>query len=728
MRTSQFALFASALSFGHFAFASGGTNDIVQVADLGEVTVEGNILSRYRPENVSGGTFFPLPPEDLPLTVDSFTEDFIREHNPTDLHDLLRYIPGIETGGKSLLIRQPGTFSIRGMGGTEPTFDGVVPVGSGSGLFMDPFLMERVEVVKGPIASLSGGAGAQQNNSGAGGSVNMYLKSADFGRTQVDLQSNTSVGRRTWRERGMVDANGVSPDGSIAARAVGSFDFYSPAYCGGGSQKHADPRRSFALAPSVAFKPSEDVTFGVKTLFQATDQPSYIGVPVWRGRPAAGYGWYESSCRKGDRSKYESMYVNPYLDWQVDDNWLLKLGGAFAFSRWEQTTREPYSAYSVDSDGRPTGEFASYCATGEWPSGEKYMTSNFSRSKRINRNYTLYARSVFMNDDLPHGFKAGLIVQPDFNYRESTTGFGAPVSRWGATVQPSVGWGWVTLLAGARFDYFRENSQTTVTTARNKTTFMHYAHTHETAVSPRLGITVKPLEWLVAFGNVSRTRTPTLGYRDSDGGRPTDPWTATQYEGGLRVRPLGKLWLSASVYRIDQKNTPVAETFGNETYYYFEGRSRSQGFEFSASGDIADNWTLIAMYSFNRYENKTPGATHGTFRRNPNHVFSLSTSYRFEGPDILRDVVVGCGYRFRSMSYATMRGAYVDRNLYFRQSHVFDVNASIPFSKFGGPDGWALTLGVRNLFGEKYFESSRHYYECLAGEPRTFEIGIRGSF
>ena len=80
------------------------------------------------------------------------------------------------------------------------------------------------------------------------------------------------------------------------------------------------------------------------------------------------------------------------------------------------------------------------------------------------------------------------------------------------------------------------------------------------------------------------------------------------------------------------------------------------------------------------------------------------------------------------MSYATMRGAYVDRNLYFRQSHVFDVNASIPFSKFGGPDGWALTLGVRNLFGEKYFESSRHYYECLAGEPRTFEIGIRGSF
>ena len=39
-----------------------------------------------------------------------------------------------------------------------------------------------------------------------------------------------------------------------------------------------------------------------------------------------------------------------------------------------------------------------------------------------------------------------------------------------------------------------------------------------------------------------------------------------------------------------------------------------------------------------------------------------------------------------------------------------------------------LTLGIRNLFDEKYFESARHYYECLAGEPRTFEIGLRAKF
>ncbi len=707
--------------------AAAETNE-TQIADLGVVTVEGGALSRYRPETVSGATFTDAPPESLPVVVDTLTEDFIQEHNPTDLHDLLRFVPGIETGGKSLLVRQPGAFTIRGMGGTEPAFDGVVPIGSGAGLFMDPFLMERVEIVKGPIGSLAGGAGAQQNNSGAGGAINIYMKSAKLDGDETRLQSNTSLGRRTWRQRAMVDVNEVVADDTFAFRAVGAFDFYSPAYCNTGSQKGADPRESYTVAPSFVWKPADEVEIGLKTMFQKTDQPSYIGVPVWRGRPGGGYGWYESSCREGDRSKYESIMVNPYVKWQATDDWQLRFGGAFMFSDWRQTTREPYSVYSVSRSGEPAGDFAHYCATGEWPTGTKYMTSGFSSSERINRSYNLYARSVYTKDDLPLGFRNSFVVQPDFYYRESTSGFGAPVSRYGATLQDSIGWGWVTVLGGVRCDYFRENQQTAASTDRSgNVSYTHYRHADETALSPRGGITVQPLDWLVFFANLSQTRTPTLGYRDADGTRPTDPWTATQREGGFRIRPAEKLWFSASCYHIEQKNTPVAATVNNDTYYYFEGKNKSQGVELSLAGDLTENWTVMAMYSFNRYRNCTAGARE-VFRRTPSHTFSLSTSYRFDCCDILRDIVIGGGYRFRSKSYATMRGAFVDDNLYFDHSHVFDVSVAVPLSKFGAGESWTLTLGVRNLFGEKYFESSRHYYECLVSEPRTFEIGLSARF
>ena len=724
---SALALSVSSLS----AETSVPTAPTNSVADLGTVLVEGAALSKYRPEQVNGGSFTDVPPELLPCVVDTLTEDFIRERNPTDLNDLLRWVPGIETGGTSLLVRQPGLFSVRGMGGAEPAFDGVIPAGRGSGLFMDPFMMERVEIVKGPIASLSGGGGAQQNDNGAGGSINLYLKGAHLRGSERQVQENTSVGNSTWRERGMIDANEVLVDDAFALRFVGSFDLYSPAYVSRGSQDGARPREQYTLAPSFLLRPREDLAFGLKTMFVDSDSPSYIGIPVWKGRPGGGYGWYESSCREGDRSTYRGMMVNPYVDWQVTDDWLLKFGGAFLYSHMEQTTREPYAIYSVDGSGRPTGDFKAYCETGRWPGGGQYMTSGFSESRCFSRSFNLYARSVYTEELLPYGFSNTLMVQPDFYYREnSLAAFGTPTSRYGVTLQDSVGWGWVTLLAGLRYDYFVENSTDVETTGRSGvTTVTHYAEAREFSFSPRGGLTVQPLDWLVFFGNVSQTRTPTLGYVDTDGNRPTDPWVATQWEPGIRISPLEKLWLSVSYFRIDQENTPVAETVNSVTTYHFEGHTRSQGAELSLTGDVTENWTVFAMYAYTHYEDLEAAAGQPkSFARTPEHTFTLNTSYRLHGCDLLEDVVVGGGYRFRSESYATMRGAFVDDNLYFNPSHVFDVNLSVPLAKVGLGDGWFLTLGVRNLFGEKYFDTSRHYYECFVGEPRTFEIGVRGRF
>ena len=724
---------ASALSV--LGLAAAENVETNSVADLGTVTVEANALSKYRPETVTGGTFTGEPPEKLPVTVDTLTEDFIRERNPTDMNDLLRQVPGIETGGTSLLVRQPGLFSIRGMGGTEPAFDGVIPVGRGAGLFMDPAMMERVEIVKGPIASLSGGAGAQQNNNGAGGSINMYLKGAHFRDSEISFSEQTSVGRNVWRQRGMIDANEVVVEDKFAVRLPASFDIYSPAYISSGSQKGARPREQYTLAPSFVFKPTDDVTFGLKTMFVSSDSPSYIGIPVWRGKPAGGYGWNESSCRPTDRTKYRGMMVNPYVDWQVTDDWLLKFGGSFMYSDWEQKTREPYVP-SLRSATNPTGDMASqaeydqvmnhFYETGEWLTGKKYMTSSFSESSAIQRNFNLYARSVYTKNELPFGFRNTFLVQPDFYYRDGDA-FGAAVSRYGATVQDSIGWGWVTLLAGLRYDYFVENASVVTTTGRGgTTTTAHYDEAHAFAFSPRGGLTVQPLDWLVFFGNVSQTQTPTLGYRTPDGTRPTDPWTATQWETGARIRPLEKFWVSASYFSIEQENTPVQDRRTQEVYY--EGHNRSRGVDLSLTGDITENWTVLAMYTHTLYEDCTKSGKAGSFERFPRHAVTLNTSYRLHGFDAIEDIVVGLGYRYRSMSYATMRGEYVNENLRFDPSHVFDVNMSVPLSKFGWRDDWFLTLGVRNLFDERYFDTSRHYYECFAGDPRTFEIGLRGKF
>ena len=97
MKTIPYFILAVAAASAATVFAA----ESAEVADLGTVVVEGSALSKYRPETVGSGTFTDIAPEKLPLVVDTLTEDFIQEHNPTDLHDLLRFVPGIETGGKS---------------------------------------------------------------------------------------------------------------------------------------------------------------------------------------------------------------------------------------------------------------------------------------------------------------------------------------------------------------------------------------------------------------------------------------------------------------------------------------------------------------------------------------------------------------------------------------------------------------------------------------------------
>ena len=708
-----------------FAAENAATN---VVADLGTVTVEGTALSRYRAPTVNGGTFTDVPPEKLPVVVDTLTEDFIQEHNPTDLHDLLRYVPGIETGGKSLLIRQPGTFSIRGFGGTEPTFDGVMPIGRGAGLFMDAFLMERVEIVKGPIGALGGGQGSSQNAGGAAGSINMYLKSATTAKDETNLQGNLSVGRHTHRERGMADVNQTFLDGKGAVRVLTTADYYTPTYINEGSQKGARPRESFSVAPSFVFEPNDEVHFGLKSLFQYTDQPSYIGVPVWHGRPGGGYSWYESSCRPGDCSTFHGFMLNPWLDWQVTEDWLLKFGASMMVYSWDQTTREPYVQYSGTPEFDDT-----YCNTGLWyPAhnigGGRYTLTSFSDSSSVSRNYNVYMRSIYTKD-LGGSVTNTFVFQPDAYYREATGGFGTPTTRYGVLFQDSLSWWWFTLLGGIRYDHFEQESYTSENYNRAGifTGTTRYYHQTADAVSPRVGLSVQPLDWFVLFGNYSQTRTPTLGYRNIDGSTPDSPWIASQYEAGVRISPVDRLWLTVSAYRIEQENVPEADTVTG--YYTYDGRSTSRGAEVSLTGDITDNWTIMTMYAYNQYTDRTvaPGEKGRDFERHPAHTFSVNTSYRISsGP--LEDIVLGAGYRFRSMSYATMRGSFVNENLRFNPSHLVDISAAIPFSKFGGSEDWTLTLGVRNLLGEKYFESARHYYESLVGEPRTFEIGVRARF
>ncbi|MDR2848966.1 MAG: TonB-dependent receptor, partial [Verrucomicrobiota bacterium] len=651
----------------------------------------------------------------VPGTVDVITSDFINEINPTDLHDLLRHQAGVFTsGGKSLQDRAPGLFTLRGMGGSEAKLDGTLGFSGAMGLFMDPSAFERVEIVKGPVGSTVGGtANAMGDAQGAGGSVNLILKRPDLAREFRTVNARSSFGEDSERFRLGVDLNEPIVSDTFAVRLPANVEYGKPFWLPDGYRW----RESFFLAPSALWHVRDDLRLGVNFTLQYLDQPAYQGIPTYRGKPIPGYTWDSDDATSSMRDTYMGFTAQPWVEWDAAEWLTLRTGAGYAFS-------------DIEFDHLSNGGSYYNSRTGQINLVSPALTYEHSEGDSLARSYNVYERAIAKFDTGP--FDHTFVVQGDYNRRITqgrqyfaTVTSKEDVHNWvannyshtdlqkyGILAQDFVALWKFRLLGGTRFDYHESNLGNTAE-----------------SLSPRGGVSFVATDWLIPFANISLTEAPNLGILSGPNREElTSSWRATQYEAGIRIAPVQTLWLTFSGYRIEQENLPVAGTdpvTGAATGFYdTEGENVSQGLELSLTGNITDNWSIYAAYAYNEYENKATGQT---FDRFPPHSVTLSTSYRIErGP--LSDCVAGAAYRYRHKYMTTIRGGYIGEDFYVDDSHVFDCSLDVPFSKFGGSKNVTASFGIKNIFGEKYIESNRHYYQCFPGEPRTFEIALRAAF
>ncbi len=693
------------------AFAQIGTNSYTQTGtsiapvDLGTILVEGTPISKYRAEQVSTATFTSVKPEELPQTVDVLTEDFIEEMNPTDLHDMLRYQPGIYTGGKTMLDRTSGQYTIRGMSGSEAMLDGTLGLAGSMGIFMDPTAFERIEIVKGPVGSTIGGVTSTLGPYGAGGSVNLVLKQPLPAQSFREASIRTTIGEDVQRYRIGFDINEPVVEDKLTLRLPGSFEYSKP-YWMPDSYRW---RESLFLAPALLWNVRDDLRIAFNLTFQYTDQPGYQGIPIYQGKPLAPYDWNSDIASSDMRDLYIGHTIQSYVEWDASKIWTLRTG--FGLSQADVEFEHLGSSAFAKSDG------SLYA-----PSYRK-KPYDHSEGDMIYRRYNVYERATatYETGALEHE----TVLQGDYSqknsqgrsYFESVTSPDAvhtwvknnyndsQVDRYGFLAQDYISWEKFRLLGGARLDEHESRLGNT-----------------GTSFSPRGGISFLSAEWLVIFGNLSQTKAPNFGYLQSPDTELTSSWEATQYESGFRISPFDTLWLTTSFYKIEQNNTPTL--IPDSTYYETEGETESQGIELSLSGNIHDNWSIYTAYAYNEYEDKKASRK---FDRYPPHSLTATTSYRITS-GTLDNVVLGFGYRYRHKYFTTMRGSYISEDYYINDSHVFDCSADVPLSKFGGSRNVVLTLAVKNIFDETYIESNRHYYQCFPGDSRTFEIALKAKF
>ncbi|MEM9262742.1 MAG: TonB-dependent receptor plug domain-containing protein, partial [Pseudomonadota bacterium] len=221
--------------------------ELVRVAQLDEITV-------YATKN-------PLPAFDYPGAVTVIDRTIIDDFNPSSVFDIFDAIPGAQINGGP---RRTGQVpAIRGVGeeGVLVLFDGARQSfisGHDGRFFIDPDLLQAVEVIRGPTSALYG--------SGAlGGTVALRTVTADDLIDEGDTAAvKAAVGFQGVNDEYRISATGAwkSNDGvtdivaNFTRRVSGDIEL------GSGDTLQADDEITSSLLKAT-IRPSDEVTIGL---------------------------------------------------------------------------------------------------------------------------------------------------------------------------------------------------------------------------------------------------------------------------------------------------------------------------------------------------------------------------------------------------------------------------------------------------------------------------------
>ncbi|WP_244490316.1 TonB-dependent siderophore receptor [Rhizobium sp. Root708] len=204
-------------------------------------------------------------------------------------------------------------------------------------------------------------------------------------------------------------------------------------------------------------------------------------------------------------------------------------------------------------------------------------------------------------------------------------------------------------------------------------------------------------------------------------GNILDPAKGEQTEVGVKYQPPGTdILLSAAAYHLVEKNKPALDPDDpTATFYRSIGEVTNNGIELEARAQIADGWDLVAAYTYTHAE-----ITGGDFVGNepavtPPHVASLWANYTFAEGSAVPGLSAGAGIRYASANYtSTENTTKNDASVYFDAAIGYDFGAID--KKY---DGLVAALNVRNIADDR--DTICNEGSCYLGQGRNITASLK---
>ncbi len=268
---------------------------------------------------------------------------------------------------------------------------------------------------------------------------------------------------------------------------------------------------------------------------------------------------------------------------------------------------------------------------------------------------------------------------------------------------------WILVLGG-RQDWSRNRTKLRATGVDSQQ--------KDDAFTWRAGLVHSGDNGLAPYASYARSFAPQIGTTFE--GERFVPSRGEQFEAGIRYqKPGSKLLLSAAAYQLTQTNVLTPDTRPQATGFSVQtGEVRVRGIEAEAQAELVDNLSVLLAYAWfdaKITKSNTPGEQGQRPTFTPRQTLSLFADYRLEAVG-LPDVKLGAGARYIGKS--NIVGATFDNKAYTL------VDAIVEWT----PGPWRLAFNARNLFDKKYTSClSSGVNACRYGDPQMFTgtIGYR---
>lgn len=647
------------------------------------------------------------PIEKTPQSISVVTREEMETKQPQTVKDALSYTPSVfSTRGSSSAY---DVVSIRGFTtsstvNTNQYLDGMKLQGDNySEASMDPYFLERVELLRGPVSVLYG-------KSNPGGVVSMVSKRPT---TEPLKEIQFKMGTDNLWQTGFDFSDALDDDGVYSYRLTGLARSEN-------AQQEMVKSNRYAIAPSFSWRPDDKTDFTFLSNFQSDPHAGY-------------YGWLP---REGTVVPYKDANGNEHklptdFNEGEDSNKLARRQQMVGYS----FAHEFNDTWTVRQNLRYTQVHTLYDSVyGNGYISPGKISRAYVRSDEDLNNFTVdtQAQAKFATGAVDHTLLTGVDYMRMRNDIDADYGSASPIDmhnpqygnanvvtffpyevlnrqeQTGLYVQDQAEWNKFVLTLGGRYDFAKTS---TLTRSSNTT-----AEINDEQFTWRGGLNYVFDNGIAPYISYSESFEPVSGATKQ--GKPFDPSMGKQYEAGVKYVPKDlPVVITAAVYQLTKDNNLTVDPTDN-AFSVQGGEIRSRGFELEAKAAVNANINVTAAYSFTDaeythdtlYEGKRPAEV-------PRNMASLWADYTFH-ETALSGLTFGAGARYvgsTSSFYTT--GPQTNEAFNVASYTVADAMVKYDLARFGMP-GSSVGVNVNNLFDREYVSSCYRDYACYWGAER----------